>query len=329
MSNEIQEEQREQKKDEGRMDGSAAKKARGQSRGLGRGLDALFGDAEPEFAGEKSANFARRTLNVADLRPGGSQPRRLFDDDALDLLAVSISTHGMLQPIVCRAVASEPGQYEIIAGERRWRAAQRAQLHDVPVIIHEIDDESALEIALIENLQREDLNPLDEAEGYRRLMDEFSHTQEKLASSIGKSRSHIANMVRLLNLPDGIQAMLRDGKISGGHARALIGAQNPEDLARLVAQQGLNVRQTEQLVRDQQNPKGKGKGASGKKSSAPVQKDVDTLALEQEVSAALGMNVAIDVKGKGGMLRVSFQNLDQLDEVLHRLSHYPGSRLTG
>jgi ParB family chromosome partitioning protein len=289
-------------------------------RGLGRGLNALFEDEEtPNFAAPVAAAIAddpsqpRKNLSIAMLRPGKFQPRRDFDDNTLKELAESIVTHGILQPLVVRPVGG--GQFEIICGERRWRAAQKAQLHDVPVIIREMDDEQAMQVALIENLQREDLNPLDEAEGYQRLMEEFAHTQEKLASAVGKSRSHVANMVRLLTLPQSVRGMIRSGKLTAGHARALITAKDPEALARDVVARGLSVRDTERLAQIAE-----GKDGKSRKTKPP--KDVDTLGLEREMLQRLGMKVAIDLKagGKSGALKITFKDFDQLDVLIQKLS---------
>lgn len=305
-----------------------------KTRGLGRGLNALFEDEETGFASDEhiesvateiGAKGARRdVLGVEQLRPGTLQPRHVFHDDSLGQLSESIKVHGVIQPLLVRKVDGDV-PYEIIAGERRWRASQKAQLHEVPVIILELDDVKALEIALIENLQREDLNPIDEALGYQKLMQDYGHTQEKLGEALGKSRSHIANMVRLLNLPMPVQEMVADNGLSMGHARALITAKDPEDLAKKVLSQGLSVRETEKLAADASDKPKKAKAATKKTG-----KDADTIALEQELSNVLGMNVSIDSKnGKSGTLSIDFKSLDQLDEVLHRLSHYPGSRLTG
>ena len=305
-------------------------------RGLGRGLNALFADEEkPAFAEARHAapepaaitvppaqnaedgGLSRKTLPISMLRPGKFQPRKNFDDATLKELAESIAAHGIVQPLLVRPVNGGASPYEIICGERRWRAAQKAQLHVVPVVVREMDDEEAMQIALIENLQREDLNPLDEAEGYQRLMEEFAHTQEKLATAVGKSRSHIANMVRLLGLPASVRSMLRDGQLTTGHARALITAKNPEILAKEVIKNGLSVRETERLamesdVREESKTRRKVKPA----------KDVDTLALEREMLDRLGMKVTIDTKGDGqkGTIKIAFKDFDELDKVVKRLS---------
>ncbi len=303
-------------------------KADNKKRGLGRGLNALFEDEEDVYPqADKDGHTpgaARVMAGIDQLEPGAYQPRRQFTAESIDELAESIAIHGVLQPLIVRAKPGFDGMYEIMAGERRWRAAQKAQLHEVPVIVKDIDDEKALEIGLIENLQREDLNPVEEAQGYKQLMEEFGHTQEKAAAVLGKSRSHVANMVRLLNLPIRVVDMMRDGKLSAGHARTLITADNPEALANLIVSKGLSVREAERMAAEKN-----GRAPATKKKAKP-QKDVDTLALEEEITNALGMDVSIDVKGEGkGTLKVSFATLDQLDEVLHRLSHYPGRQQAG
>ncbi len=295
-----------------------------KKRGLGRGLSALFDDDEEELypfpnngALETSTtNAGRRTIGIDQLEPGPFQPRQYINHDTINELAESIAVHGVLQPLLVREKPDVPDMFQIIAGERRWHASQKAQLHEVPVIVKDLSDEAAMEIALIENLQREDLNALDEAEGYQRLMSEYGHTQEKLAAALGKSRSHIANITRLLTLPPSVQLFLRQDKISAGHARALITAEDPEAIAKTVINHGLSVRETEKLVAGEKEKPAK------EKKKAPV-KDTDTRALEADLSAALGMKVTIDAKGKSGTLKVAFKDLDQLDELMHRLSHRP------
>lgn len=307
-------------------------------RGLGRGLSALFEDEEPypaapEQIGETESSGpkgTRKTLNIVQIEPNATQPRQFFDEDALKELADSIARYGVLQPIVVRPKEGVPDQYQIVAGERRWRACQIAQRHEVPVVIQTLNDEEVLEIALVENLQREDLNPLEEAEGYRNLIDRFGHSQEEVAAFIGKSRSHVANQMRLLTLPPGVRAFVQDGKLSAGHARALVTAPHPEALAKKIIEEGLSVRQAEALAGAELGRKPKDKTNTAGKTSAPARKDADTLALEREVSNALGMKVVISLKDRSsGVLTVDFQNLEQLDEILHRLSHYPGSRVSG
>ena len=294
-----------------------------KKRGLGRGLDALFedkevftGEAEVGVSGTPSAG--RTILDIDLLHNNPFRPRKYFDEAALEELTTSIKNHGVLQPLLVRESPHNPGQYEIIAGERRWQAAQRAQLHEVSVAIVDLNDAEAFEVALVENLQREDLNPSDEAFGYQRLVDEYGYTQEKLAQILGKSRSHVANMLRLLNLPTMVRAHLDAGDLSIGHARALITADDAEDLAREIISKGLSVRQVEKMMKERSNG-GSSKSASNK---APKPgKDVDTLALEKELSDKLGMRISIDhSKGEAGKLSVEYKTLDQLDSVLKLLS---------
>lgn len=304
-------------------------------RGLGRGLNALFEDEEdvgpvPDYRAPDDsvgAGDGRLMVPVERLRPGASQPRQLFDDEAIGELAGSIKQHGLLQPLLVRSLPDAAGEYEIIAGERRWRAAQRAQLHEVPVVVLSLSDAEALEVALVENLQREDLSPVEEAYGYKRLMDEYAHTQEKLAELLGKSRPHIANMVRLLSLPDAILKHLEDGDLSIGHARALLACDDPLPVAQIVIKDKLNVRQTEALVSEHV---GRSSSNSSAKASGKKQKDADTVALERDLSMVLGMKVSIhhkNMKKGAGALQVQYKSLDQLDDILSRLSHAPNARL--
>ena len=297
----------------------------GRKGNLGRGLDALLGDDPGGPAGEAGARLARMTP-IETLQPGRHQPRRHFAEAEIDELAASIRELGILQPLLVRALGPDgdgtPGGYEIIAGERRWRAAQRAKLHEVPVIERQLTDAEALEIALVENLQRVDLSPIDEAQGYRRLADEFGHTQEDLARILGKSRSHVANMLRLLNLPRGVKALLDSGGISPGHARALLAARDPAAAARTVVRLGLNVRQTERLIQKENAPPGSARGSAAGTATGP-EKDVDTIALERELSALLGLRVEIRSGGERGSLTVHYDTLEQLDHVLDRLRHGP------
>jgi ParB family chromosome partitioning protein len=299
-----------------------------KKRGLGRGLDALFKDARAEetsaaakikraeeivVEAQQPVAGAPRKIAIDRLQPGKFQPRLHFDDAAIDNLAASIAVHGVLQPLFVRPLPG--GKYEIIAGERRWRAAQKAQVHELPVIVHDLSDNDALEIALIENLQREDLSALEEAEGYQRLMDEFRHTQDVLAHRLGKSRSHVANMLRLLKLPAKVKHYMQEGKLSAGHARALIGCDNATQLADVIVKRGLSVRQAEKLV--------KAAVAGKAKKSAPrnfVPRDVDILALEEKVSTQLGMRVRVEGSGAEGTLSIEYKSLEQLDDVLLRLS---------
>ncbi|MFQ5844493.1 MAG: ParB/RepB/Spo0J family partition protein [Planctomycetota bacterium] len=278
-------------------------------RQLGRGLSALFGAEEADYA-ELERERAGATVAVEFLRPGRFQPRHRFDEEEIKGLVDSVRENGILQPILVRRAADSAERYEIIAGERRWRAAQLAKLHEVPVIVKDLSDGDALEIALVENLQRQDLTPLEEAEGYQRLMAEFSHTQESLGRGLGKSRSHIANTIRLLGLPDSVKAMIEDGRLSAGHARALLGAQDPEALARRVVARGLIVRQAEALVQAEKAPP--------RRAAA---KDADTAALERQLAERLGLTVAINHRGAGGTLTIRYRTLEQLDDVVHRLSH--------
>ena len=283
---------------------------RALGRGLGRGLSALLGD---EDASPKNL----RSVATELLHPGRFQPRRNFDEASLQSLTDSIRAQGILQPILVRRSPENPSTYEILAGERRWRAAQSAQLHEVPVVVRELGDREASEVALVENIQRQDLNPVEEAQGYKRLIEEFGHTQDALAEALGKSRSHIANTLRLLNLPEEIQAMIADGRLTAGHARALITARDPMEIAKLIISMGLSVRQTEGYVRDQttsRHPK-----ADGPKPV--VMRDPNVVALEQELSLLLGLKVGIETTNseKGGTLSIRYHTLDQLDAVLSKL----------
>ena len=315
-----------------------------KKRGLGRGLDALFSAGEDTHY-QRSAETgvvlgadknnvssatqtqstqqgATRTVPIGQLVPGKFQPRTHFLDEEIDNLAVSIKTHGILQPLLVRPITGNT--FEIIAGERRWRAAQRAKLHDVPVLIQTLEDEEALEIALVENLQRQDLSAIEEAEGYQRLINEFEHTQDILAQHLGKSRSHIANTLRLLKLPDTVKTMIAGGSLSAGHARALITAKNPEGLAREVIAKGLSVRETERLAARAEgfDDGRKRPGKTAGKKRGFFTKDVDTLALEEKLSSQLGLRVGIETIGQGpaGKLVIEYKTLDQLDAVLAKLS---------
>jgi ParB family chromosome partitioning protein len=287
-------------------------------RGLGRGLSALLGDEPTEKAGamapaQEDASKATATLPVELLRPSPFQPRKHFDDDAFMTLVESVKEKGVLQPLLVRRDPNDSKRYEIVAGERRWRAAQQARLHEVPVVVKDLSDRDTLEVALVENLQREDLTPLEEAEAYRRLMDEFGHTQEILAKAVGKSRSHVANMMRLLALPKPVQRMLDEGQISAGHARTLINAEKPEELAREIQRRGLNVRQAEDLAR-------KTKPANDQKPPKNVVADPNISALERELAQAIGLKVAVQAKASGaGTMTIHFNSPEQLDDVIRRL----------
>ena len=281
---------------------------------LGRGLAALIGDVGDESAVLERTRSQRR-VPIEFLRPNPRNPRRNFPDGELDELAASIRERGIIQPILVRTIRGAADAYEIIAGERRWRAAQRAAVHDVPIILLEVEDREALELAIIENVQRTDLNPLEEAAGYQSLIDEFAHAPDAVAKIVGKSRSHVANTLRLLKLPDEVKAYLADGQISAGHARALLGQADPVALAREIIAQRLNVRQVEAIAQEQAEQAGK-----TTKTRRRVVKDADTLTLEKRLSDALGLAVAIEHRGKGGELRIRYKTLDQLDEVIRRLS---------
>ncbi len=291
-----------------------------KQRGLGRGLSALLGDPVAAVAvappqAEPVAAIQRGLEQPIDLLVRNpDQPRRVFTESEIDELAASIKEKGVLQPILVRPAPGQPGKYQIIAGERRWRASQRAGLHEMPVIIRDLDDLEVLEIGIIENVQRSDLNGIEEARAYKVLIERFGRTQDALAQALGKSRSHIANMLRLLALPESVQDHVLQGRLSVGHARALVTAQNPEALADEIIANGLSVRQTEALVRDEQN--GAGKGATPRPKSKG---DADTLSLEQDLQEALGLRVKLDDKGGKGELRLSYATLEQLDEVCRRL----------
>lgn len=290
-------------------------------RQLGRGLSALLGENPTDTVelpqSSEDAPRPTTTAPVESLAPSPLQPRRIFAEEEIASLADSIRERGILQPILVRPAAGRPGRYEIVAGERRWRAAQAAQLHEVPIIVRELADDGVLEIALVENIQRADLNPLEEATGYRRLIDEFGHTQDSLSRVIGRSRSHIANTLRLLTLPEAVHRYIESGVLSAGHARTLIGAADPVALAEKVAKGALNVRQTEALVKKEK--------AAVRLPAPPVDKDPDTAALERRLSDMLGLKVVIDFRGEniGGKVTVQYTTLDQLDDVIRRLGQIP------
>jgi ParB family transcriptional regulator, chromosome partitioning protein len=280
---------------------------RARRRPLGRGLAALFGETEGEPTLDPSSP---RRVPIELLRSSTLQPRRRFDEAELEALAQSIREKGVLQPLLVRPAASDDSGFELVAGERRWRAAQRVGLHEVPVIVRALADPEALEIALVENLQREDLSPLEEAAAYKRLLSEFGRTQARLAEAVGKSRAHVANTLRLLSLPAPVRSRLDEGEISAGHARALLAAADPVALAAEVVRRRLNVRATERLAQRQARP-----------PQAPDRtvRDADTLALERDLSALLGLRVTLEPKGRGGALTLHYQTLDQLDSVLRLL----------
>lgn len=293
-----------------------------KNRGLGRGLSALMADvnAAPPRVAEAGPARADQFVAVERIHPNPNQPRRNFSEDALQELAASIKEKGIIQPLIVRAKPDQSGHFEIVAGERRWRAAQIAQLHQVPVLVREFTDTEVLEVAIIENIQRADLNAIDEAAGYRQLMDRFGRTQEQMAEAMGKSRSHIANLLRLLTLPEDVRAHVIEGRLSAGHARALIGHQDASSLARRVVAEGLSVRQVEKLVKTKAGDSAaKTGGSSGSRSTA---KDPDTIQIEQELAAHLHMGVSIDhpAGSESGQLVLKYRNLGQLDDLLRLLS---------
>jgi ParB family transcriptional regulator, chromosome partitioning protein len=284
---------------------------------LGRGLAALIGDVGDENAVLERTRSQRR-VPIEFLKPNPRNPRRMFAESELEELAASIRERGIIQPILVRTARGAADVYEIIAGERRWRAAQRAGLHEVPVVLLEVDDREALELAIIENVQRTDLNALEEALGYQALMEEFGHGQDEVAKIVGKSRPHVGNTLRLLKLPDSVKAYLAENKISAGHARALLGQPDPEALARAIVEKGLNVRQLEALTQERASKAGK----APKRARPRVEKDADTVVLEKRLSDALGLAVAVEHRGDGGELRIRYRSLEQLDAVIARLERH-------
>ena len=279
-------------------------------KGLGRGLSSLMGDTK-EISTQTETSNQETKISIANLKPSPSQPRRLFDKNSISELSESIKSKGLVQPILVRPSPTESGTYEIIAGERRWRAAQIAQLHEVPAVVRKLNDTEALEIAIIENVQRSDLSPIEEAAGYKRLIENHNHTQEALAEIVGKSRSHIANIIRLLSLPQSIQDMISEGKISSGHARAIMNSAFPEQLAEKIVSENLSVRAAEALAK-QRKP-----GVKKVKL-----KDPDTIDLENNLTAKLGLSVSIDHKGKkGGSIKIEYKSLDQLELVTAKLKN--------
>ncbi|MBA96911.1 MAG: ParB/RepB/Spo0J family partition protein [Sulfitobacter sp.] len=290
---------------------------RDKRRGLGRGLSALMADVtETQSVAEQGA--AEHFIPIEKISPNPEQPRKRFDPEDLQDLANSIREKGVIQPLIVRG--REDGTFEIVAGERRWRASQMAQLHELPVIIREFTDVEVLEVAIIENIQRADLNSIEEAAGYRQLMDRFGHTQEKMAEALGKSRSHIANLLRLLNLPDDVLEMVRVGDLSAGHARTLVPAANPSKLAKQIIAGGLSVRATEALVKKEQS----GDASTSPKRSLPkdAEKDADTRALEGDLSANLGIKVTLNHKPgqESGQMVLHYNTMDELDEICRLLS---------
>jgi ParB family transcriptional regulator, chromosome partitioning protein len=277
---------------------------------LGRGLAALMGDVGEETRAPERAR-AQRRVPIEFLKPNPRNPRRSFSEAELDGLAASIKERGIIQPVVVRALEASSDHYEIIAGERRWRAAQRAGLHEIPIVPLEATDSQALELAIIENVQRSDLNPLEEGAGYQMLASEYEHSHDQIAKLVGKSRAHVTNTMRLLKLPEPVKAYIREGKISAGAARSLIGSPDPERIAREIVQRGLNVRQAEALAKER-TP-----ASAGTKTAQ--QKHADTLALERRLSDQLGLKVKLTQRGAGGVLAIEFRSLDQLDDLLRRL----------
>jgi ParB family transcriptional regulator, chromosome partitioning protein len=286
------------------------------SRGLGRGLSALMSDVGTVDTAQPTPKRPDLVVPVERIRPNPDQPRRTFAEDALGELAASIAEKGIIQPLIVRVSPQDPDIYEIVAGERRWRAAQMAKLHDIPVLVRNYTDTEMLEVAIIENIQRADLNPVDEAASYRQLMDKFGHTQEQMATALGKSRSHIANLLRLLSLPDEVQGYLTSGALTAGHARTLVGHPQAIVLAREFIQRKLSVREAENLSK---------KGIAIKRravTGAPVAKDPDTIQIENELTAALKMKVTIDHKpgDENGKITINYKTLDQLDDLLRALA---------
>jgi ParB family transcriptional regulator, chromosome partitioning protein len=278
--------------------------------GLGRGLSSLLGEVAQEAPVAGGGRNGLQSLPVASIEPNPAQPRRHFDDEALAELARSIGSRGLIQPIVVRPNGH---RYQIVAGERRWRAAQKAQLHEIPVIIREFDDAETLEVALVENVQRQDLNAIEEAEAYKKLVADYGHTQEELGRLVHKSRSHIANLLRLLDLPASVQAMVASGDLSMGHARALIGAEDAEALANQVVSQGLSVRDVEKLAGAAKPKAGRGR-VEHKGGSADIE------ALERQLGDILGLRVRISHRPSGGVVALNYSTLDQLDMICQRLS---------
>jgi len=298
--------------------------------GLGRGLNSLFGDIQREEPINTSAQSGGdsdgaeqvtgtvidglRSIAVSDIRPNPDQPRQTFNTDALDELADSMRQRGVIQPIVVRPHGKN---FQIVAGERRWRAAQRARLHQIPAVVRNLSDEETLEIAIVENVQRKDLNAIEEAEAYAKLSQDFGHSQSRLAEVVGKSRSHIANLMRLLELPDSVKTLVVDEKLTMGHARALINAPNADDLAPQIVKQGMSVRDVERMVR---KALAGDKPVSAKKQALMSETDADIQALETHLGDLLGLKVNIQSNGQGGAMSIEYANLDQLDLICQRLT---------
>lgn len=279
-------------------------------KGLGRGLSSLMGeDTETDVISKNNSSDTK--IALSKLKPSSIQPRRLFDKNSINELAESIKSRGLVQPILVRPAKDNSDEFEIIAGERRWRAAQIAQLHELPAIVKNLDDSEALEMAIIENVQRADLSPIEEATGYKKLMKQYNHTQEALAPIVGKSRSHIANIIRLLHLPASIQDMITEGVISAGHARAIMNSAFPDQLAKKIIDENLSVRQAEKLAKSSKN-----------KIQKIKLKPTDTIDLEQKISEILGLDVIISDNGKrGGNIKIKYKTLDQLELVINKLKN--------
>jgi len=280
---------------------------------LGRGLASLIGDSSRDTAHVERPR-GQRKVPIEFVKPNPRNPRRTFSEEQLKELSESIAQRGLIQPLVVRSIKGVPDRYEILAGERRWRAAQLAGLHEIPIVLTEATDAEALEIGIIENVQREDLNPLEEALGYHALANDYKHSQDDIAKIVGKSRSHVANMMRLTKLPTEVQGYITRGELSAGHARALIGVPDPLAAAKQIVEQGLNVRQAEALAHEEGVPERK-----PQKPRVASEKDRDTIELEKRVSDALGLKVVVNHRDPGGTVVVSYRTLDQLDEVMRRL----------
>lgn len=304
------------------MSADPARSAKEPKKQLGRGLSALLGDVRPPAAVPVPADGAPprgvRAVPVGQVVPGEYQPRRHFDSDDLAELVASVKAQGVLQPILVRKHPRDDAKFELIAGERRWRAAQAAQLHEIPALVRDLSDREALEAALVENLQRQDLNAVEEAVAYRRLMDEFGYTQEQVANGLGKSRPYVANIVRLLDLPDAVQELLRSKALTPGHARLLVGLDKPLEIAQRFIDHAMTVREAEAYVNSL-----KAKGAPKKPTPARESGSADTRALERSLTATLGLKVAIQSKGKAGSVTIHYQSLDQLDDLLTKLTGEP------
>lgn len=298
---------------------------------LGRGLAALIGDDAAFALGDEQAPAPRgvREVPIEFLRANPFQPRHTFREEELADLANSIREQGILQPIVVRPVQGEPDAYEIVAGERRWRAAQKAQLHQVPILVKELTDAQSLEIAIIENVQRADLNAVEEAAGYDRLMQQFDYTQDKVSKFIGKSRSHVANTMRLLSLPVSVRNLIEEGSLTAGHARPLIGLDRAEDLAKEIVAKKMSVREAEALARKTSTGSATPR-AKGAASTARAEKDADTAALEKSISEQLGLKVEVlHTGGEGGEVKVTYKSLEQLDEICRLLAGRGGPKISG